>query len=128
MRNQINRIVLLAANTDPFGKVNAPPGSEFVKDDPVGGFGKVITFAIQIVFLVAGLAALVYLLWGALDWLMSEGQKEKLSKAQSKIVNAIIGLLLVVVAFTVFTFMMGTVLGGKFGIDGNFGITIPQIK
>jgi uncharacterized membrane protein YidH (DUF202 family) len=111
-----------------FGTVNAPAGSEFVGNDPVGGAGNLITFLIQIVFLVAGLAALVYLLWGALDWLMSEGQKEKLSKAQSKIVNAIIGLLLVVVAFTVFSFMMGTVLGGKFGIDENFRITIPRIN
>lgn len=113
---------------DIFGTVNAPPGSEFVKNDPVTGFGTLIGFIIQMVFLVAGLATLIMLLWGALDWLLSEGQKEKLAKAQAKMVNAIVGLLLVVLAFTVFSFLMGTVLGGKFGIGGDFKITIPKIN
>lgn len=111
------------------GTVNRPPGSDFLgpTNDVGTGVGNLITFFIQIVFLVGGLAALIYLLWGAMDWLMSEGQKEKLAKAQGKIVNAIIGLLLIVVAFTIFSFMMGTVLGGKFGIGAGLNITLPRI-
>lgn len=110
-----------------FGTINKPPGSEFVGNNPVQGLGNLITFIIQIVLFIGGLATLVYLLWGAFDWLMSEGQKEKLAKAQGKMVNAIIGLLLIVIAFTVFSFVMGTVLGGKFGIGQNFQITLPHL-
>ncbi len=112
---------------DIFGTVNAPPGNELVKDNPVQGVANLIGFMIQIVFFIGGIAALFYLLWGAFEWITSEGQKEKLQKAQQKMVSAVVGLLLIVVAFTIFAFVMGTVLGGKFGIDGNFNITIPQI-
>ncbi|OGK63086.1 hypothetical protein A2334_00420 [Candidatus Roizmanbacteria bacterium RIFOXYB2_FULL_38_10] len=110
-----------------FGTVNAPPGSSFVGNDPVQGVGNLITFFIQISLFVGGIATLIYLLWGAFDWIMSEGQKEKLQKAQSKMMNAVIGLLMIVVAFTIFSFVMGTVLGGKFGIGKDFKITLPQI-
>ncbi len=41
------------------------------------------------------------LLWGAWDWMSSEGDKEKLSSAQKKIINAFIGILLFAVAFAV---------------------------
>ena len=120
---------LLSANTvqDIFGTVNKPPGSEFVGNDPVQGLGNLIAFFIQIVLFIGGLAALLYLLWGAFDWINSSGEKEKLVKAQNKMMNAVIGLILMVAAFTIFSFVMGTVLGGKFGIGGDFQITLPQI-
>lgn len=120
---------LLAANTvqDIFGTVNKPPGSEFVGNDPVQGVGNLIAFFIQIVLFIGGLAALLYLLWGAFDWINSSGEKEKLTKAQNKMTNAVIGLILMIAAFTIFSFVMGTVLGGKFGIGGDFQITLPQI-
>lgn len=120
---------LLTANTvqDIFGTVNKPPGSEFVGNDPVQGLGNLIAFFIQIVLFIGGLAALLYLLWGAFDWINSSGEKEKLVKAQNKMMNAVIGLILMVAAFTIFSFVMGTVLGGKFGIGGDFKITLPQI-
>lgn len=110
-----------------FGTVNKPPGSEFVGNDPVQGLGNLIAFFIQIVLFIGGLAALLYLLWGAFDWINSSGEKEKLTKAQNKMMNAVIGLILMVAAFTIFSFVMGTVLGGKFGIGGDFQITLPQI-
>ncbi|MBI4973347.1 hypothetical protein HZC27_01925 [Candidatus Roizmanbacteria bacterium] len=110
-----------------FGTVNKPPGSEFVGNDPVQGLGNLIAFFIQIVLFIGGLAALLYLLWGAFDWINSSGEKEKLTKAQNKMMNAVIGLILMVAAFTIFSFVMGTVLGGKFGIGGDFQITLPRI-
>ena len=119
----------LTANTvqNIFGTVNKPPGSEFVGNDPVQGLGNLIAFFIQIILFIGGLAALLYLLWGAFDWINSSGEKEKLTKAQNKMTNAVIGLILMVAAFTIFSFVMGTVLGGKFGIGGDLQITLPQI-
>lgn len=112
---------------DIFGTVNKPPGSEFVGNDPVQGLGNLIAFFIQIVLFIGGLAALLYLLWGAFDWINSSGEKEKLTKAQNKMMNAVIGLILMVAAFTIFSFVMGTVLGGKFGIGEDFKLTLPRI-
>lgn len=125
--NHLNR--LLAATVSPqdvIGTINAPVTIGNA-NDPVGGFGKLLGFAIQAIFLVAGLAALMFMLLGAFNWITSEGQKEKIEKAQRMIINAVVGLVLVVLVFTVFSFFMGTVLGGKFGIGGDFSIKIPQL-
>lgn len=108
------------------GTINAPAGMSEFKDNPVGGVGKLLSTGIQIFFLVASLALLVYLLWGAYDWLTSGGEKEKLTKAQLKIVNAIVGMLLMVVAMVVFNVIMNNVLGGKF-IGPGFTFNIPTI-
>lgn len=120
---------LLAETTNDkiFGTIAAPPGSEFVGNNAVEGVGNLISFGIQMILFVGGIATLIYLLWGAFDWINSSGEKEKLSKAQNKMTNAVIGLILIVAAFTIFSFVMGTVLGGKFGIGGDFKITIPRI-
>lgn len=44
------------------------------------------------IIIAGALATLVYLLWGAFDWLTSEGDKEKYSAARSKIIHAIAGM------------------------------------
>ncbi|PIY72397.1 hypothetical protein COY87_01185 [Candidatus Roizmanbacteria bacterium CG_4_10_14_0_8_um_filter_33_9] len=109
------------------GTINAPAGMNEFQNDPVGGLGKLLSTGIQIFFLVASLALLVYLLWGAYDWLTSGGEKEKLTKAQLKIVNAIVGMLLMVFAIVVFNVIMNNVLGGKF-IGPGFTFTIPTVN
>lgn len=101
--------------------VNFSPG------DPVAGLGRLITFAIQLVFLVAGLAALLFMLLGAFNWITSEGQKEKVEKAQRMMMNAVIGLVLVVAVFTLFNFFMCNVLAGKVGIGCGFVISVPHL-
>lgn len=118
---------LLASDVDDvIGNINPPSGMNQFKSDPVGGLGKLLSTGIQIFFLVAGIALLIYLFLGAFDWITSNGEKEKLSKAQLKILNAIVGMLLMIVAIVVFNLVMVNVLGGKF-IGPGFTFTIPTI-
>lgn len=42
--------------------------------------------------IIGALATLMYLFWGAFDWLTSEGDKEKYSAARNKMVHAIAGM------------------------------------
>lgn len=65
--------------------------------------GKLITSGIQIVFIFAGLAVLIFLVWGAFDWILSGGDKEKVAGARRKITNAIIGLFILSVAYFIAT-------------------------
>lgn len=58
--------------------------------------GDVLSFAIKTLFTIAGLAALLYLIMGALSWVTSGGDKEKVDKAQQKIQAAVIGLIVLV--------------------------------
>lgn len=95
-------------------------------DDPVKGVGILIGWGINIFILVAGLFLLVYMLWGALDWIMSSGEKERLSKAQSKITNAIIGMLVIFISLVVFNVFAGKMLGiVEVNDRGGFSIKIP---
>jgi len=111
------------------GTINSPVNDPLYTGNVNESMGKLISTGIQLFFLVAGLATLLYLLWGAFDWISSNGEKEKLQKAQNKIMNAAIGLILVIVVLVVFNVLMGTVLGGKFGFStgsGGLQFSLPQ--
>jgi len=58
-------------------------------------FGNVIT----IIFIVAIILALVYLIWGGIKWVLSGGDKAKVDAARAAIVAAIVGLVIVFLAF-----------------------------
>lgn len=113
---------------DLFGGISPPPAMNVGGNDPVQGFGKLIGFGIQMFILVAGLFLLLYLLWGAFDWIASGGEKEKIAKAQSKITNAVIGIVLVFVVLVVFNLLAGNILGIIVPIEGGgFEIKLPTL-
>lgn len=64
-----------------------------------GTTGALIASALQIIFIFAGLAVLVFIVWAAFDWITSGGDKEKVAGARRKITNAIIGLFLLALAY-----------------------------
>lgn len=74
--------------------------------------GGLISNALQIVFIAAVLAVLIFLIIGAFRWITSGGDKEAIGKARGHIVNALIGLAILALAFFI------TVLAGQIvGID-----------
>ena len=120
---------LLAADIqDAFGTVQPPKGMDFGAADPVAGFGNLIGFGITIFITVAGLFLLIYLLWGAYDWIVSGGDKEKLTKAQTKITNALIGFLLIFVVIVVFNVLAGRILKIVTPTDQGWQLNLPQLQ
>ena len=110
-----------------FGTIVPPPGS--LGGDPIAAISKIGSVALQIIVIIAAFMSLIYMLWGALDWITSGGEKEKLTKAQNKIVNAVIGLIVLIVVFSLFTLVTGQILGNKI-IDtsgGGWRLIIPTI-
>lgn len=99
-----------------FGTISPPPALEgIIKKDPTGT-GGISLFLSNLVALIYSLAIIVLifmLLWGAWDWITSEGDKEKLDSARKKIINAIIGILLFAIAFAAIQ-VLGTFTGFQF--------------
>lgn len=97
---------LLANDTieHTFGKIMAPsPIQKFIGTDPTasGAISKFLSNLVALFYLVAAIVLILMLLWGAFDWITSEGDKEKLESAKKKIINAVIGIMLFAVAFAV---------------------------
>lgn len=83
--------------------------------------GEVLTFIIRFFFVMAGLAALLYLLLGAFTWITSGGNKENVEKARDKIQAAIIGIILVVIVVAI----LATLETVVFSRSLCFGLTCP---
>lgn len=93
----------------------------------IPSLGGILTFVIRFFFVAAGLAALFYLLLGALSWVTSGGSKENVEKAQQKIIAAVVGVVLIVVVLSII-WTLETVVFKKcicFGIS--CPVTIPSI-
>lgn len=72
--------------------------------------GVFITNAISLAFIIAAIAVLVMLIWGAIEWIFSGGEKEAVGKARNRILNALIGLAILAVAVAIAQ-VFGTFVG-----------------
>lgn len=113
---------------DVIGKITPPPGPTALYGDPVAGLGQLFATLLNIFMIFAGVSALVYMLWGALNWIYSQGDKEKIGKAQNQITNALLGLLFIVVGFTLFSLITGNVLGIIKRTPAGWQFNIPTIN
>lgn len=88
--------------------------------DPTGGdapfritdIGVLITRALQVALLIAGLLVFVYLVIGGIQWITSGGDKGKTEAARNQITAALVGLAIVAAAFAIIQ-----VVGYFFGFD-----------
>lgn len=84
--------------------------------------GAVLGFIITIAFIIAILIALFFLVWGGIKWISSGGDKGGVEAARNQIIAAVIGLIVVFLAF----FILNLVLG-LFGLS-LFSLKLPQIS
>lgn len=101
---------------DVIGQIQPPPPlKNLLGTDPTGA-GAISHFLSNLVILffsLAGIVLLFMILWGAFEWMASGGEKEKVASARSRIINAIIGMILFAVAFAALQ-IFGQFTGFKF--------------
>ena len=68
-------------------------------DDAPTTFRKIATAAINIVLLIAGVLAVLFLLWSGLKYITSAGDPEKAKGARAGIINAVIGIVVIFTAY-----------------------------
>lgn len=99
-----------------FGTVSPPPAlQKFIGSDPTGasGISKFLSNLIALIYTLAAIVLIFMIMWGAWDWLTSEGDKEKLDSARKKIINALVGIVLFAAAFAIIQ-VMGQFTGFTF--------------
>lgn len=120
---------LLAQVEDIFGTVSPPAGMNIGGGgDPITGLGTLIGWGINMFIIVAGMFLLLYLFLGAFDWISSGGEKEKITKAQQRITNALIGMVLVFIVLVVFNVVAGQLLGIVENTPEGFRLKIPTLN
>ena len=92
-------IVLQALGTfeglGPLGQLAGNSGQQVF-----GQFENTISLTLAVLTISAGLWFIFQIFGGTLQWLGSGGEKQALQNAQKRIVNAIVGIFLVVMAYT----------------------------
>lgn len=70
----------------------------------------VISNAIAIIFTIAAIAFIFMIVWGAFQWITSGGDKEALGKARGRLTNALIGIVILALAFVIIQ-TVGQIIG-----------------
>ena len=86
---------------------------------PTGSFGILCTVSFQrllsnginLIFAVAAILALVFLIMGGIKWLTSQGEKEGVNKARETIVAAIVGLVIIFLSYLIVNFVLSLFVG-----------------
>ena len=65
--------------------------------------GKIINVIVSLL----GLIAVVLIIIGGFQWMTSGGEEEKIMKAKQLMINGIIGLVIIVLAYAIATFIIG---------------------
>ncbi len=71
----------------------------------------IISFIITLLFIVAVLACLIFLIWGGVKWILSGGDKTKVEAARNQIVAALIGLAVAFSAYFLLNIVVNLFLG-----------------
>ncbi len=82
-------------------------------DESVDSLGKVITKTLGFIMPMAGIILLFVLISGGYDYMMSQGNADKIKSAQGKITSGIIGFILLIVSF-----LITRIIAVIFGLGG----------
>lgn len=84
--------------------------------------GLLATF-ITLLFVIAIIAALIYLILGGLKWLTSGGDKQAVTQAREHIIAAIIGLVIIFLSYFILNVLIGVFVPGA----SLSSITLPTL-
>ncbi|MFC1653705.1 hypothetical protein ACFL1M_02560 [Patescibacteria group bacterium] len=90
--------MMLSAAAPAFAQNISIPQPESVK---VTNVGTLISGAVGVALLIAGILVFAMLLWGGIQWIMSGGDKAKTEEARNRITAALVGLAVVAAAWAV---------------------------
>jgi len=93
----------LALTLDIAGEANSQglQGAQYHNSSD-GGFGIFFGSMMRAAMTVAAILVFAFLIWGAIEWITSAGDKGKMESARNKISNAIVGLVILAAVTAIF--------------------------
>jgi len=76
----------------------------------------------RVMMTVGALAVIIFFIWGAFEWLTSGDDAKGAEKARNRIMNAVIGLVILVLSFVIVGFIGELLFEGEFDL---LELTIP---
>lgn len=92
------------------GASNSPACQDTTGDDPLTGEDGLIVRVINFVSVIGGIIAVVIIMYGGFQYITSGGDTGKTNAARNTILYAVIGLVVIVLAQTVVSFILTRVL------------------
>ncbi len=68
--------------------------------------GSLVSTIIQGILGILGLIFVILLVYGGVQWMTAMGQEEKIKKAKKTIVNSVIGLVIIILAYAIVTYVI----------------------
>jgi len=69
--------------------------------NPGSDLARYIAIIWQVLVIIGGLAVLLWIIWGALDWIMAGSNPDRLKSAKEKMFQALFGLVMLVLSFLI---------------------------
>ena len=67
-----------------------------------GDLSVLITNLVNFILIIAGILAVLYLVWGGITYITAGGDAEKAGKGRTAITNAIIGIIIIMASFAIY--------------------------
>ena len=96
------------------------------KTADAGEVGNVMQNVINIVIAVLGIVAVLFVIIGAAQYMVSQGDPAKAKKAKDTIIYAILGVVLATLAYAIVNFVLMNVFGGNTGTPETSSATEAQ--
>ena len=78
-----------------------------IPQTPGGGLAFYIATLWQTVITVGGIAFIIYLIWGGVEYMTSGGDKARIDDASKKISSSVIGIAILVASYAITLFIQG---------------------
>lgn len=65
--------------------------------------GTAFTSVVNLILMMSAVVAFLYIFWGAFDYVRAQDSSEAVQKARTKMLNAVIGLMVVALSFAIWT-------------------------
>ena len=73
----------------------------------LSSFGNIVSTTVTVLFVIAVVIALGFLIYGGIKWIISGGDKTAVESARNTIVAAVVGLIIVFLAFFILNIILG---------------------